>query len=130
MCIGEGKVGKLEVGLVLGLTSVLICVLVVGYAPFSPFSPFAGFWEEFDIHEEIGKLRTNDNASYSVYEEDWVEWSRQRSAVGGEFTKVKSWEAFQKSLEGRNIPFLMLDEEERVLWYNPSLTNQVVYFEY
>lgn len=117
---------KFEVGLILGLTSVLIGILIVGYAPFSPFSPFKGVWkEEINIHEEVGKL---DN--YSIYTYDWDEWSRQMGDAGGNFTEMNTWEEFKASLEHRDITSLMLDEENRVVWYRPPLTSQIIYFEY
>lgn len=122
---------RFEVGLVLGLTIVLICILVVGYAPFSPFSPFEGVWkEEIDIREEIRKLRTHDGGNYSILEYDWDEWSRQMREAGGNFTKMDTWEEFKASLESREITYLLLDEVNRVVWYNPPFTNQVIYFEY
>lgn len=125
------KVDKLEVGLVLGLTTVLVCILVVGYAPFSPFSPFQEIWrEEIDIHEEIGKLHTHNGGNYSVYEYDWVEWSGQMRDAEGNFTRMDTWEEFKASLEYHDTTSLMLDEEQRVIWYNPPFTNQIIYFEY
>ncbi len=122
---------RLGVSLVLSLTTVLICILVVGYAPFSPFSPFEGVWrEEIDIREEIGKLRTPYGGNYSIQESDWEEWSSQMGAAEGNFTKANSWEEFKTSLENHGTMFLMFDEEERVVWFNPPLTNQIIYFEY
>lgn len=122
---------KLGIGLVLGLTTVLICILVVGYAPFSPFSPFEGVWrEEVNIREEIGKLQTHHGSNYSIQESNWDEWSSQMGAVDGNFTAVDTWEEFKASLEHHNIVFLMLDEESRVVWFNPPFTRQVIYFEY
>lgn len=123
--------GKLEVGLVLGLTAVLICILVVGYAPFSPFSPFEGIWrEEINIREEIGKLRTHNGGNYSVHNSDWIKWSSQMKDAGGNFIRMSTWEEFKASLEHHDTTSLMLDEEQRVVWYNPPFTNQVIYFEY
>lgn len=122
---------RFEVGLVLGLTIVLICILVVGYAPFSPFSPFEEVWQKkINIREEIGKLRTHNDGNYSIHEYDWVEWSRTMQDAEGNFTKMDTWEEFKASLENRDITFIMLDEKERVVWYNPPLTDQSIYFEY
>jgi len=124
-------VDRFEVGLVLGLTIVLICILVVGYAPFSPFSPFEEVWQKkINIREEIGKLRTHNDGNYSIHEYDWVEWSRTMQDAEGNFTKMDTWEEFKASLENRDITFIMLDEKERVVWYNPPLTDQSIYFEY
>jgi len=124
-------VDKFEVGLVSGLTILLICILVVGYTPFSPFSPFEGVWkEEIDIREEIGKLRTHYGGNYSIHEDDWVEWSRQMEDADGDFNKMGTWEEFSASLESRDIAVLMLDEQNRVVWYNPPLTLNIVYLEY
>lgn len=122
------KVDKFEVGLVLGLTIVLICILVVGYSPFSLLEGV--WWEEINIREEIGKLRTYDDGNYSVLEVDWIEWSRKMRDAEGNFTKMDTWKEFSASLEYRDITFLMLDEEKKVVWYNPLFTNQVIYFEY
>lgn len=122
------KVDKFEVGLVLGLTIVLICILVVGYSPFSLLEGV--WWEEINIREEIGKLRTYDDGNYSVLEVDWIEWSRKMRDAEGNFTKMDTWKEFNASLEYRDITFLMLDEEKKVVWYNPLFTNQVIYFEY
>lgn len=122
---------KLGVGLVLGLTTVLICILVVGYASFSPFSPFEGVWrEEINIREEIGKLQTHHGSNYSILENNWDEWSSQMRAVDGNFTAIDTWEEFKTCLERHNIVFLMLDEESRVVWFNPPFTRQVIYLEY
>lgn len=122
---------KFEVGLVLGSTIVLVCILIVGYAPFSPFSPFEGVWrEKIDIREEIGELRTHDGGNYSILERDWGEWSSQMQEAGGNFTEVDTWKDFKASLENHDITFLMLDEENKVVWFNPPFTNQVTYCEY
>lgn len=120
---------KLEVGLVSGLTIVLIFILVVGY---SPFSPFEGVWrEEFNIREEIGKLRTQDGGNYSIHEHDWVERSRQIKDAGGSLIKIDTWEEFKANLEYHNVTFLMLDEDKRVVWFTPPpFGNQIIYFEY
>ncbi len=122
---------KFELGLVLGSTIALVSILIVGYAPFSPFSPFEGVWrEEIDIREEIEKLRTHNDGNYSILERDWDEWSSQMQEAGGNFTKVDTWVEFKASLENHDITFLMLDEENKVVWYNPPFTNQVTYCEY
>jgi hypothetical protein len=50
--------------------------------------------------------------------------------AGGNFTKMGSWEEFTASLEHHDLTFLMLDEEDKVVWYNPPFMNQVTYYEY
>ncbi len=123
---GRQKVDKLEVGLVLGLTFVLVFILVVGYSP-----SLEELWRvEIDIREEIGKLRTHHGDNYSIREDNWVQWESQMRDAGGNFTRMGTWEEFKASLESSDVTFLMLDEENRVVWYNPPFTNQVIYFEY
>jgi hypothetical protein len=116
-------VNKFEVGLVLGLAIVLVSILIVGYTPFSPFSPFEGVWrQEIDIREEIEKLPTQNGGNYFILERDWSEWSSQMQDAGGDFTKMNTWEEFTGSLEHHDLAFLMLDETDKVVWYNPPFT--------
>lgn len=122
---------KFEVGLVSSLSIVLILILVIGYAPFSPFSPFEGVWEPISIREKIGRLRTHYDDNYTIQNYDWNEWFDQMHHAGGHFTEKDTWEEFTESLEHhQDVTFLMLDEYEQVVWFNPPLTNQVVFFEY
>ncbi|MGD8506869.1 MAG: hypothetical protein PVF15_09445 [Candidatus Bathyarchaeota archaeon] len=122
---------KFEVGLVSSLSIVLILILVVGYAPFSPFSPFEGVWEPVGIREKIGSLRTHYGDNYTIQNYDWNDWFDQMHQAGGHFTEKNTWGEFTESLEShQDVTFLMLDEYRRVVWLNPPLTNQVIFFEY
>jgi hypothetical protein len=124
-------VDKIEVGIASVATAILLCVLIVGYAPFSPFSPFEGLWmSEIDIYDEIGKLRTYHGYNYAIYEQDWNEWTSQVEDAGGELESTDTWEEFKVSLENRDVTLLKLDEQERIVWYDVPFTDQTIYFTY
>jgi len=119
------------VALVSGASALLVGILVIGYAPFSPFSPFEGLWStEVDVYEEVGKLRTPYGGSYAIHAYDWAEWSGQVQQAGGQLREVNTWEEFTASLEGLDVTFLMLDDEDEVVWCSPAFADQTTYLEY
>ena len=128
LCSEEIEVGKLEVGLILGFSVVLGSILVIVYAPFSPFKEV--WWEEMNILEKIATLRTHSGGNYSIYDYDWAEWSAKMRKAGSDFTEMRTWEEFKASLEYQDVTFLMLDEGNRVVWYNETLSNQIIYLRY
>lgn len=85
---------------------------------------------EFDIHEEIATLNSERKSwmQYTLQEYDWKVWKKQWEASGGTLIRMDSWDDFKESLRQNSfIWLLMLDEENKVIWYKPTLTAAIYY---
>jgi len=113
----------------------IVGLILIGILALSMFTIFILRYqptteETFDILEEIAKLRTNYGEKYSVEEYDWKVWSKQFEASGGTLVEMENWDEFKESLrQNLYVDFLMLDEENKVIWYRPA-SAIVVYLHY
>ena len=114
------------VGLILIIAVSMLTIFVLRYQPSTTEET------SFDIREEIAKLQSERPSwnQYSILEYDWKVWKKQWEASGGTLIKMDSWDEFKESLRQNSfVDLLMLDEENGVIWYKPTIT-AVVYLHY
>ncbi len=76
------------------------------------------------------KIKDELNFEGSILERDWSVWSEIARDSGMIFTKMDTWEQFMEShRQGIGSIVIMLDEENRVVWYK-AYVNHAIYYEY
>jgi len=108
---------------VYGLIAVGVLV-VIGYFVYINF-PLSSK-PEIDMYQ---KIREEISNGYSVLQYDWMVWSRTFGDSGGILTKMDNWEQFKESYNQSFGGPIMLDEQNRVVWFKGSAI-QAVYYAY
>jgi len=86
----------------------------------------------FNIQKAISNLNKGRSKydMYSISEYDWSVWTRQFKAGGGVLIEMDNWEQFKESLrQNRFVYLLMLDQDNKKIWYRTSSTH-VVFLNY
>jgi len=80
----------------------------------------------------IDEIPSNYPGDYSIVEYDWVVSSRIFRDAGGTFSKMDTWEQFKESYRQTRLfgKFIYLDKQNRVVWFVPSGSTLLIYYEY
>ena len=108
-------------GIVIACILIAVGLFVYFNYPFFPSKP------EIDMRQKIEEELPN---GYSIYEYDWIVWSKTARDSGLVLTKMDTWEQFEESYKQTPYVFvMMLDEKNRVVWFKPYV-NHAIYYEY